>query len=311
MSGIASENQEDLTVDVDGTTLPGSLSLPEAQVVGGLVPLHGAAFPQRDFFLNAHLAQALPNEGWAVLRYDRRPSRRMVPLRQQVEDAQAALRLLRSRAELDGLPVGLWGVSQGAWTAVLASAESDEIAFLVLVGFSGVSPGRQMGYATANFLRQAGYGSEEELAELAELRKLYEGYLRGDYGRASSQARIDELRDRPWFDLVYMPGDLPDRLSGDESGFIDFDPATAFAEVRCPVLLFFGEEDEEVPVDESIGLVEKAGKRASSPDVTIYRLEGVGHDLTRGNRHEVGDLHGDYESRLIGWLARETARHTA
>ena len=297
--------EEELAVSVEGMSLPATVDLPELPTVGGLIPLHGAAFPRRDSFLYTHLASVLSGKGWAILRYDRRPSERMVPLARQVEDALAALRLLRSRPALEDVPIGLWGVNQGAWTAVLTAAATDEVAFLVLVGFSGVSPSRQMRYAIANFLRQAGYGSAEDLAGLTELRQVYEAYVRGDTDRIAAQGRIDQFADRPWFDLAYVPRALPDPSEIVDSAFFDFDPRDPLSQVRCPVILFYGAEDEEVPVDESIAAVEEVVESLGHPDLTVCRLEGVGHALTRDKRLDTDALHPDYETTLITWLAEQ------
>lgn len=295
----------ELTVEVGGHSLPATLSNPIGGVRGGLVPLHGAAFPSRHFFLFEHLAQATRGAGWATLRYDRRPSEKMVPLRHQVNDALEAVRLLRSRTELRSAPVGLWGLSQGAWTAMLAAAQHEMVDFLVLVGFSGVSPGRQMRYATANFLRQAGYDSESDLRELTELRTVYERYLRGDQDRASAQQLIDDLHQRPWFRLAYVDASLPDRSDIDDPHFFDFEPEEHMSMVRCPVLAFYGDQDDTVPVDDSIAVLHRAARRAGN-ELSVHVLEGVGHALTVDDRNETAALHHEYQPELIRWLDEQS-----
>jgi pimeloyl-ACP methyl ester carboxylesterase len=292
------------TVRTDGLSLPATLTLPADIGRGGLVPLHGAGFPSRDFFIYQHLADVLSDAGWATLRYDRRPSDRMVPLRHQVSDALEALNLLRSRPELEGAPVGFWGLSQGAWTAVLAAAGSNMVDLLVLVGFSGVSPGRQMRYATANFLRQEGYDSDRDLQELAELRTTYERYLRGDQDRASAQRQVDELRNRPWFNLAYVDATLPDRSVIDDPLFFDFEPEDHVTEVKCPVLAFYGDQDDTVPVADSVALLQRAARNAGN-EVSVQVLEGVGHALTVDDRDETDALHPDYQPQLVRWLNQQ------
>ncbi len=81
-----------------------------------------------------HLARVLPDQGVAVLRYDRReaPGGKDVPYLVQVDDLAHGLRVLAS--ELGPLPTGLWGFSQGAWVAMLCAATSPSLAFLALVG---------------------------------------------------------------------------------------------------------------------------------------------------------------------------------
>lgn len=291
------------TIRSDGLSLPATLTIPADIASGGLVPLHGAGFPNRDFFIYQHLADVLSDARWATLRYDRRPSEKMVPLRHQVADALEALRLLRSRPELNRTPVGFWGLSQGAWTAMLAAAQSNMVDLLVLVGFSGVSPGRQMRYATANFLRQEGYDSDRDLQELAELRTTYEQYLRGDQDRAAAQRLVDELRNRPWFNLTYVDATLPDPSDIDDPLFFDFEPEECMAEVKCPVLAFYGDQDDTVPVADSVAVLQRVARKAGN-EISVQVLEGVGHALTVDNRSETDALHPDYPPQLIRWLNR-------
>jgi len=125
----------------DGVTLPAAVSLPvSVPIRGGLAALHPAGDPSREQCLFRQLADLLPSQGVAVLRFDRRTSAdgHDVPLVIQARDALAALRTLRQKlrrrgAEGDPPPLlGLWGFSQGAWAAPLAATLSTEVAFLVL-----------------------------------------------------------------------------------------------------------------------------------------------------------------------------------
>src|SRR5260370_30255180 len=68
----------------------------------------------------------------------------------------AALEVLRARSGVDPSTVGFWGESEGAWVASLAASRSDQVAFLVTVGASGVSPVRQTAWNWGNYLRHAG-----------------------------------------------------------------------------------------------------------------------------------------------------------
>ena len=56
--------------------LAGVLSVPATPARAGLVALHPAGYPSRDFPLLRHLAGALAAHGVAVLRFDRSAPRR-------------------------------------------------------------------------------------------------------------------------------------------------------------------------------------------------------------------------------------------
>jgi pimeloyl-ACP methyl ester carboxylesterase len=153
--------------------------------------VRGATSPNRDSQLFVHLAQVLPSEGIAILRYDRRPSRSEddVPFALQAEDALAAVDLLREH--LGEAPVGLWAFRQGTWPATLAAAtHPKEIAFLALVAGPGMSPAEQMRYGTREQVRRAGYDDRAQ-AETVEVWSAFESYLRGELSRENAQAIID------------------------------------------------------------------------------------------------------------------------
>ncbi|WFE40252.1 alpha/beta hydrolase [Micromonospora sp. WMMD998] len=188
--------------------LPATLDLPAGPVRGGLVVLHGSHADKRSHFLYAHLARLLPPAGVAALRFDRRPrvDGHDVPLADQADDAAAAVTELRRH--VGAAPVGLWGFSQGSWAAAF-TATRHPVDFLVQVGCSGVSPAAQMRYGTAEQLRRHGYGPDD-LAELARLRGVAEGFLRGDVPRPTAQADVDAAAQRPWFPLAFLPRELPE-----------------------------------------------------------------------------------------------------
>lgn len=293
MDGIA---DLDLVFASEGLHLPATLSQPPNEIRAGLVALHGASKPSRDTFLYRQLADVLPEHGIAVLRFDRRPGDHDIPLETQALDAMAAVRLLRDETRIPDLPIGLWGWSQGAWAAAVAAARTEEIAFLVLVGCAGMSPAMQMRYYSSRQLRNAGY-REDAQAECAELRLAWEGYLRGKVSRPAAEAVVEKFSGRSWFPLVYVPPVLPAPGSWAD---MDFDPAPVFAQIRCPVLLFYGEDDDEVPIDESIAAWRKGASGTS--DVTVVRVPGTGHTPTFGEAQDLGAVSPFYTEHLIEWL---------
>lgn len=265
-----------------------------------LITLHGAELPGADQPLFEHLAEAATPLGYAVLSYDRRHAEAGdVPLRHQVEDALTALRW--TAAEL-GVPVGLFGFSQGAWAATLAAARDAAVAALVLVGCSGVSPAAQMRYFTDEALRRNGY-AEEDREELRAARTAVESVLREDDDRERAGQLLAQARRKPWFDLAHLPAELPpaDRRWDD----MDYDPVPTFVDVVCPTLLLYGEDEECVPAAESKAAWRSAATRA---DLTIVDVPGCGHFPSLvGAGQEIGDISPAYTELLTSWLGRSLA----
>ena len=229
-----------------------------------------------------------------MLRYDRRGDD--VPFEDQVAEARTAVDVLRARSDIDPTRIGLWGFSQGAWIAPIVAAESGDIAFLVLVASTGVTPAEQMRYGAVKHARQAGFG-DDVARRIVELRTAVEQFERGRLPREVAQRAIDSAAGEPWFGQAYVRRDLPA-----DPGFwpdMDFDPAAVFARVRVPTLLFYGEDDEWQPIDASIDAWQRAAAQAGNDDLTVVRLSGTGHAPTIGGREEREAIAPEYERSLL------------
>jgi pimeloyl-ACP methyl ester carboxylesterase len=292
---------EQLKIERDGFALAASYS-PAGDTA--IVAVHGAGEGLRDAELYRHLHELLPPAGIGVVTFDRRGegdstgdvSRGRFDW--QVEDTLAVI------DAIDAERVGLWGISQGGWIGPLAAAASDEVAFLVLVAATGVTPSEQMMYAVERQLRLAGYG-DEVVERVLNLRRRFEDWVHTrapepDEGLAADlRAALDE----PWIGQLWLPPTLLD-----EEGVhlwieeMDYDPRPSFAQVRVPTLLFYGEADSWTPVESSV----EAWRAARGDEVEIVVIPEVEHDLTLPD----GSLSPAYTSKLVDWLvgrAREGA----
>ena len=262
--------------------------------------LHGASDSSRDHFLFRHLARVLPPAGIAVGRFDRRGYD--VPFEDQVDDALAFVEELAARPDIDAARIGLWGWSQGAWIAPLAASRSSRISFLVLVASTGVSPSEQMLYGAVKHVRDAGY-AEDAVDEVVATRRLVDDWRRGRVPIERAQQSVDALAEQPWFEQAYLPRELAQAGPWPN---MDFDPEALFATLHVPVLLFYGEDDEWQPVDQSVAAWRRAAKAAGNDDVTIVRLAGTAHAPTIGGRDAIDAVAPEYERTLVSWLRRVT-----
>jgi pimeloyl-ACP methyl ester carboxylesterase len=266
-----------------------------------LVGLHPANDGSRDHYLFRHLAAVLPPRGIAVLRYDRRGDD--IPLELQADDALSASAVLRSRDDIAPKRIGLWGFSQGAWVAPLVAARSDEIAFLVLVASTGVTPALQMLYGTTKHARRAGFGLDVE-ARIVALRRTIDDWRRGRVTRELAQAAVDAVAEEPWFPHAWVRRKLGDGAWPD----MDFDPEPVFSRVHVPVLLFYGEDDEWQPIETSVAAWRRSARRAGNSDVTVVRLAGTRHAPTLGGVEDASAIGPEYEHTLVSWLEAHALR---
>jgi uncharacterized protein len=253
-----------------------------------LVALHGAANGTRDSSpLYRHLHETLPPHGIGVATFDRRGEGESEgePTRGQFE-VQARDGLAVADA-LGADRVGLWGFSQGAWVAPLAATLSDDVAFVVTVAATGVTPAEQMRYHNRRQLELAGYGPEE-VERAQELRLQLEAWVRGDGPPPDFEAAAGE----PWFPLTYLPTSTFDAEATKQwIAEMDFDPRPVFAAVRVPVLAFYGELDATSPVESSVA--------AWPPPAKVVVIPEAEHDLTLPD----GILAPLYEQTLVEWLS--------
>jgi pimeloyl-ACP methyl ester carboxylesterase len=285
----------DLRIDVDGATLAASYS-PAGDTV--VVALHGASAGVRDHQLYRYLHRVLPPAGIGVVTFDRRgegdssgdPSVGQFEL--QARDGLGVAAATGARR------IGLWGFSQGGWVAPLAATMSDDVAFLALIASTGVSPHEQMLFANAEQLRRAGYGPEAVARAQALRRALHAWTLEPDPA-AGESLRLDLLaaETEPWWELTYLPTDLPDEAERQEwAAEMTFDPRPVFNRVKVPVLLFYGADDGWTPVDASV----EAWSAAIDERAETVVLPDASHELTLPD----GSLHPSYEERLVEWCRR-------
>ncbi|MCW5592071.1 MAG: alpha/beta fold hydrolase [Burkholderiales bacterium] len=297
--------------------LSGTLHLPAGSGPHpALVVLHASGGPTRDYGAYGHLARELPANGIAVLLFDRRGSGRSggdfatASFGQLAADGVAAVEHLRARGDIDPSRVGVWGVSQGGWLALLAAASSPHVAFAVAVSAPGVTPAAQMDYAAGRALREIPL-PEATIAKALEARSVVNEYVRGKVERESAVRAVEAIDREPWFPSAMLPGgrDLPADPSRSKWRLeMDYDPLPALRKVDVPALLLFAEDDPWVPIEASMAAVAPiaAGKAA----MTVRRVPGTGHYMEKARSPDPGDTSEGYAALLVEWLRKATTRQT-
>ena len=286
-------NVKELRIEGEGFTLAASYS---SAGPTALVALHGAGEGTRESPLLRHLHEVLPQHDFGVVTFDRRgegestgdATRGRFDL--QADDALAVLRAVEAER------VGLFGYSQGGWIAPIAAAQSDDVAFLVLVASIGVTPSEQMTVAVERQLRLDGYG-DDVVERALDLRRRFEHWVHAVAPEPDEQLAADLLAaaDEPWAGKLWLPPSLLDeegvRLWIEE---MDYDPRPTFEQVRVPTLSFYGELDSWAPVEASV----RAWREARGDGVELVVIPGAEHDLTLPD----GTFAPEYDRRLVEWL---------
>lgn len=233
----------------DGVELAGTVYTPRSDGAHpAIVMVHGSGPETRSEY--AFFAQMFARHDFVGLAYDKRGSGRSTgklyesDYRDYALDALAAVRYLKQSEDVIPGCIGLMGFSEGEWVASLAASQSSDIAFLVIVAPSGVSPAEQVNQEIALRLRDHGY-PEETLTHALALNDRVFGYQRTGQADEALQRDLLEAQREPWFrDAHDIPGELyPAEEYKWWRSVMDFDPTPIWTQVKVPVLLLKGGRD--------------------------------------------------------------------
>lgn len=270
------------------TSLKGTLLLPPgAGPHPAIVLIHGTGRQTRDEW--RFFGMLFARNGIAALLYDKRdvghdPSGQkmdLVDLKDLAGDALAAVRLLKTREDIRGDRIGLWGISQGGWVAPMVAAQSSDVAFIIAVSAPGVSYAEVSLFAISNKLRGRGFSETEVSEALTALRRLDDFVRHGD-DRAGTEAMLEAAHRKRWFPPSTLTAALPtekERQTWLRWRNLDLDPGSYWERVRVPVLLLYGERDEIVPVSPSIERITAALGRAGNTRHTVKVFPDANHEL--------------------------------
>jgi dienelactone hydrolase len=208
---------EEISFSNQNIRLAGTLYKPDtAAPYPALVAVHPAAEPDRTSPFFDHLRSELPRHRIAVLLFDRRGSGasegdfETADFEDLAGDVISAVEHLQARPDIGRNRIGLHGTSQGAWIAPIAAARKPDIAFIVAISASGVSPAEQMNYGVAFHLEKDGY-DQSVISQAIELRSLVNEYFRGRVSREEVAAELSRFEREPWYEQAYLytSGELP------------------------------------------------------------------------------------------------------
>lgn len=262
--------------------LVGTLLLPRGgEPYPVAVFIHGSGSSDRDNVWYFGIADHLARQGIAAFLPDKRGSGqsggnwRTASFQDFARDTLAAVALLEKHPQIDPARIGLLGCSQGGWIAPLAASLSSKISFIVNLSGAAVTPNQQLLHESEQTLVQDGWSPS-----LAA-------------GMASSAAAIAKLRRPKWW-----------WLNG------DFDPIPHWQELRIPVLVVYGEEDEKdnVPVEESVARFNQMIQTGEHQQFTIKVFPHTGHGFL--NEEETW-IREDFLQLLAGWITENAPKAPA
>ena len=211
------------------------------------VVIHGSGTSRRDNGWYLTLTKHLQDNGIVVLLPDKRGSEksegnwRTSSFEDLATDTLAAIGYLRKQQSVPVSAVGVIGMSQGGWIAPIVASQEGDLAFLVSMVGSVVTPREQLLYEENHNLRQLGF------LPVISNALAYAGYVNVRY-----------LAQPQLYDLI-----------------VDYDPLPYWQDISVDSLALFGANDTNVPSAESV----KRLVSLNNPNVRVEVYEGSGHAL--------------------------------
>ena len=294
-----------------GLILAGTLTIPSREApYAAVVLISGSGGQNRDSEVFGHklflvLSDYLTKQGIAVLRFDDRGiggsdgDFSAATTLDFADDVAAAVSYLRTRPDIEGIPVGLYGHSEGGLIATIVASDITDIDLLVLAAAPGMT-GEEI------IMGQVLWQVEQQLAALSvdENSDVLGPSLHEAKQRASlaQQEIFDIIKEEPDHEIAaqklrdvlleqFPAGPVPDEvdieaiIDGQVSQlnspwmrqFLTLDPLPALGQVTCPVLAIGGSKDVQVVSSDNLPLIEEALVSGGNTDVTIHQFEGLNH----------------------------------
>lgn len=314
--GLASA-QSIQTVDVryenGPITLAALLMLPPGErPFPAAVIAQGSGASDRSNQWSREIAEELVRHGVAVLLTDKRGAGasggdwRTASFSDLAADVVAGAAFLRRRSDVDSARIGVVGLSQGGQVAPLAAASSDQIAFVISVSSKAVGFAEGSFLEMANTARQAGL-AEPDVQEVIRVNMAAVRYLTtGDWDQYA-QARERALRTGAQRIAAGFPASPNEPIWTFLRAVAAYDPLPYWLQVTQPVLVVFGEEDEEdnVPVRESVRRLEHVFRSVSKTSYQILVVPGSGHAIRDPRTHRLAPR---FRDTLGAWLEEHVGR---
>ena len=292
LAGVAMRSQPirnptdtDVIIPAPGFNLAGTLTMPPG--VGKLrhpsvVLVAGSGAVERDEVVAgipifAQLAGALAQQGFVVLRYDKRGvgqsggRSERATLQDYADDLTAAVKWLAGRPDVDPRRIAVAGHSEGGAVAMLAAAREGKIARLVLIAAPGRTGGELILEQQRHMLDVMKTPEAERQAKI-ELQQKIQAAVIAEKGWEGVPPELRAQADSTWFRSLLL-----------------FDPAKVMPRVKQPILIVQGDLDTQVTPANADALAALARARKKAAPVEVLHVPDVNHLLVPAKTGEVSE----------------------
>jgi pimeloyl-ACP methyl ester carboxylesterase len=299
---VRNPTDTDVTIPAAGFSLAGTLTMPPA--IGrmrhpAIVLVAGSGPVDRDetvfgIPIFAQLAGALADQGFIVLRYDKRGVGQSggrierVTIQDYADDLVTAVKWMEKRKDVDKKRIAVVGHSEGGAVGMLAAAREKKIASLVLVAAPGTTGAELILEQQRHLLDVMKAPEAERQAKIELQKKIQQAVITEQWEGIDADLR--KQADLPWF-----------------RSFLQFDPATLMPKVRQPILIIQGDLDTQIAPHHADKLAEMARARKKAAPVEVLHLPGVNHLLAKAETGETSEYPNLKEKKVVPDVAAKIA----
>jgi uncharacterized protein len=287
--------------------LPGTLTLPKGDgPFPAVVLVHNAGAQDRDETVGPNLpfrdlAEGLASKGVAVLRYEPRAKKYAYKLMKRnlaqtvqedtVDDAIAALALLRRHKEIDPKQLYVLGYSLGGHLAPMIGQQDDKLAGLILLAAHS-RPLPDVMIDEADYLTKLPDTTNAQKEELEQAKK-----------------QVERVKDTKLEEMAL----LSERIMGQPVSFWlslrKYDAVATAAKLKMPMLILQGERDYQVPVMPDFEGWKKAMKGRDNVRFKSYpklnHLLMEGRDKSQPREYfEPNHVSADIVEDIVEWIKK-------
>ncbi len=268
--------------------LAGTLTLPEKSGKFPAVILVSGSGPQnRDEEIFGHkpflvLSDYLTKKGIAVLRYDDRGIAASTGdfskanTSNFANDAEAALKYLLDRPEIDPNKIGILGHSDGGVVAPMVASRNENVAFIVLLAAPGI-PGDQLLLEQKRLLSEAMGYTESQYSPSLKFNQGAFNIIKNAPDDKVEEDLIIYFKENGIQSENQIEKLLKQLNAPYMRFFIQYDPENSLQNTSCPVLAINGSKDLQVSAESNLLAIENSLKKGENKNFTIKKVEGVNH----------------------------------
>lgn len=318
--------EKNVTFKSNQVKLSGELKIPKnPNLIPAIILIHGSGPGTREQL--ELMARFFARQNYAVLNFDKRGCGkstgdwRKTDFKGLSEDVLAGVKFLKTKKFIDTNRIGLWGISQGGYIAVMAASISSDIHFIISHSGPGVSPREQEKYMLNSVLKRYEI-PEDDRNSLLDTYDLMYDYAKGEAPGEKLDSLLVSLSEKEHLAPLLPPSSenitfenlYQSQQMGDPGWFLhidpDFNPLNYFGKLTCPVLSIFGKNDYTLPVETSVQNIRQVLSEKNHDNFSIQVLESLGHGILKTDinnpftfekPHKVNK---NYLETILNWLQK-------